>query len=424
MQNVMKTFVASASELQSSDLYMTIKATQFTVPSANLNGVRCTIGFMDEIVEHQDKYIGLPLCADTVNLVKGRYQKLGHCYDPKTGIFSSSIIGSFYRFEKEELDNGEMALVGYARVMKRNKRVCKAIGELFAEGALKFSFEISCGSYEVLDDDTILIDAADNNFIEGMCIVSFPACPEAVALDLVAEINSIGKEADNMTDVIETVEIAEEEQVEEAVDASEAVNGDDNIELATSTETAEVIVTTEHFEREETRAFDTQTGTEVTEVLTREQRVREVVPEATIAVGSEDAVANAEEAQVVPEQAQVASEAIHDATEVHQEPAEPVQEVAEVAEPVQEPIEAVVEQTAAAAPENVYAQAFAELQEIVAALRTEIESLRQSATVIAEKNDDNAMVNPFISEISTPVKYSLLDKVEKSSTAYSLLDRA
>lgn len=417
MQNVMKTFVASASELQSSDLYMTIKATQFTVPSANLNGVRCTIGFMDEIVEHQDKYIGLPLCADTVNLVKGRYQKLGHCYDPKTGVFSSSIIGSFYRFEKEELDNGEMALVGYARVMKRNKRVCKAIGELFAEGALKFSFEISCGSYEILDDDTILIDVADNNFIEGMCIVSFPACPEAVALDLVAEINSIGKEADNMTDVIETVEIAEEEQVEEAVDTSDTANGDDSVELAASTETAEVIVTTEHFEREETRAFDTQTGTEVTEVLMREQRVREVVPEATIAVGSEDAVANAEEAQI-------ASEVIQDATEVHQEPAEPVQEVAEVNEPVQEPIDAVVEQTAITAPENGYAQAFAELQETVAALRAEIESLRQSATVIAEKNDDNTMVNPFISEISTPVKYSLLDKVEKSSTAYSLLDRA
>lgn len=417
MQNVMKTFVASASELQSSDLYMTIKATQFTVPSANLNGVRCTIGFMDEIVEHQDKYIGLPLCADTVNLVKGRYQKLGHCYDPKTGVFSSSIIGSFYRFEKEELDNGEMALVGYARVMKRNKRVCKAIGELFAEGALKFSFEISCGSYEILDDDTILIDVADNNFIEGMCIVSFPACPEAVALDLVAEINSIGKEADNMTDVIETVEIAEEEQVEEAVDTSDTANGDDSVELAASTETAEVIVTTEHFEREETRAFDTQTGTEVTEVLMREQRVREVVPEATIAVGSEDAVANAEEAQI-------ASEVIQDATEVHQEPAEPVQEVAEVTEPVQEPIDAVVEQTAITAPENGYAQAFAELQETVAALRAEIESLRQSATVIAEKNDDNTMVNPFISEISTPVKYSLLDKVEKSSTAYSLLDRA
>lgn len=149
----------------------------------------------------------------------------------------------------------------------------------------------------------------------------------------------------------------------------------------------------------------------------REQRVREVVPEATIAVGSEDAVANAEEAQI-------ASEAIQDATEVHQEPVEPVQEVAEVTEPVQEPIDAVVEQTAITAPENGYAQAFAELQETVAALRAEIESLRQSATVIAEKNDDNTMVNPFISEISTPVKYSLLDKVEKSSTAYSLLDRA
>lgn len=108
-----------------------------------------------------------------------------------------------------------MALVGYARVLKRNKKVCKAIGELFAEGALKFSFEISCGTYETLEDDTILIDAADNNFIEGMCIVSFPACPEAVALELVAEINGIGKEADDMIDVIESAEVVAEVQVNE-----------------------------------------------------------------------------------------------------------------------------------------------------------------------------------------------------------------
>lgn len=67
MQNVKKTFVASASELQSSDLYMTAKMIMFTVPSANLNGVRCTEAFLDEIVEHEDKYVGLPLCADVVN---------------------------------------------------------------------------------------------------------------------------------------------------------------------------------------------------------------------------------------------------------------------------------------------------------------------------------------------------------------------
>lgn len=35
MSHMTKTFIASASELQSSDLYMTIKATLFTVPGAN-----------------------------------------------------------------------------------------------------------------------------------------------------------------------------------------------------------------------------------------------------------------------------------------------------------------------------------------------------------------------------------------------------
>jgi len=51
-------------------------------------------------------------------------------------------------------------MVGYARIMKRNKAVCNAITQLFASSTLKFSFEISCGEYEEDTDGTIVIDAS------------------------------------------------------------------------------------------------------------------------------------------------------------------------------------------------------------------------------------------------------------------------
>lgn len=421
MPNVTKTFVASASELQSSDLYMTIKATLFTVPSANLNGVRCTAGFMEEIVENQDKYIGLPLCADTVNLVSGRYKKLGHCYNPKTGTYSSSIIGSFYRFEKEELSDGEVALVGYARVMKRNKKVCKAIGELFAEGALKFSFEISCGTYETLEDDTILIDAADNNYIEGMCIVSFPACPEAVALDLVAEINGIGKEADVMNDVIESAavetEVLEnapasdstelnteagepEVVVAEAEDCSEeeqesaepedmaaemepAAAPAEEADVESEAQNAEVYVTTETRICETVDMYDSETGVYVTETTSHEVRTNERVEDATLVV----------------------------------EVAE-----AETEEPKQ--VETAADETPAVVPD--YVKVISELQASVDALRNELAELRAQRVVAEVKDDSAAAINPFVAEISAPKKYSLLesDKPSTSGNAYSLLEKA
>lgn len=400
------------------------------MPGANLNGVRCTAGFMDEIVENQEKYIGLPLCADTVNLVKGRYKKLGHCYDPKTGVYSSSIIGSFYRFEKEELDDGEVALVGYARVMKRNKRVCKAIGELFADGALKFSFEISCGTYEVLEDDTILIDAADNNFIEGMCIVSFPACPEAVALELVAEINGIGKEADEMIDVIESAEVttsvavvelaadevtapsvengepetvvaevAEETSVEseeviaeteasdvpaedEDVSAEAEVVAEESVDENAEAQNAELHVVTETSTRETVDIFDSETGTSVTEVTIHEVRTHERIEDAELVV---------EIAEV-----EVAAEEVSN--------------------------DAVAEAAKESTPD--YAQVIAELRDAMEALRNELKEIRQERFAAEAKANAGEMLNPFVAEISAPKKYSLLESEKTSSTGYSLLEKA
>lgn len=384
--------------------------------------MRCTAGFMDEIVEHQDKYIGLPLCADTVNLVKGRYKKLGHCYDSKTGVYSSSIIGSFYRFEKEELDDGEVALVGYARVMKRNKRVCKAIGELFAEGSLKFSFEISCGTYQVLEDDTILIDAADNNFIEGMCIVSFPACPEAVALELVAEINGIGKEADDMNEVVESAEvIAEVETIEpetegdtklsaDNVESQEAIaesaecsdephdvvaevehvdalaEGSKEDEPAAENINADVFVTTETRTRESVDIFDNDTGVSVTEVTIHEVRTQERVKDVELVIEN-DVVAETEE-----QSSEETSEVIAEKEE---------QESSSTSD---------------------YSQIIAELQSAVQALKNELDELRTMSKV-----DDSAnAINPFVAEISAPTKYSLLESEKHvySNNAYSLLEKA
>lgn len=415
MQNIVRTIVASASELQSSDLYMTVKTPMFTVPAANLNGVRCTAEFLDEIVANQDKYIGLPLCADVDNLAKGRYTKLGHCYDAVTGTFSSSMIGSFYKFEKEEREDGA-ALIGYARIMKRNKKVCKAVAQLFAAGMLKFSFEISCGSYEELEDGTLLIDAAGNNYLEGMCIVSFPACPDAVAQELVAEIVNIGKEADEMCDVIESAEVVAEETVAETtvppeaeaivaeeeteptatepeeIRAEESDPEKDDEEQPEETEddeeehkeTAQVYTTVTHVEHDSVRTYDNETGVEHEMQVTTEERV--FIPEAETA----EAVAKTAEEAV-----QAEAEEAHEEVVAEEAPAEP------------DPVAALREE-------------IAELKKLIAEMREQHVVAEEELETPVSANGDE--VNPFIAEISTPVKYSLLESIEKNPR--SLLERA
>lgn len=381
MDQLIKTFIASASELQTSDLYMTVKATLFTVPEANLNGVRCTHDFLAEIVENQEKYIGLPLCADVKNLAQGRYEKLGHCYNPVTGTFLTQMIGSFYKFESVATDNDGEALVGYARILKRNKSVCKAIGELFAEGALKFSFEIACGSYEKLDDKTILIDKSDNNYLEGMCVVSFPACPEAVALQLVAEIEAcnkdLTKEAEDMpneeTVVAKEVTAQEAENAEEEKVVAEETVKPEEEEENKEEETAEVRVTESHTEIDETSAYDTETGDEVSE-----RNVHETITYST-----------AEEPQTAEENAEC--------KEDEDDKEDP--EMASLKELI------------------------AELRNDLSSMKTDIEDVRK---LFAEHEEKIAQsVNPFMAEIQQPKKYSLLEPdAQPAEKHYSLLDPA
>ena len=428
MQDIMNTmFLATASSIQSSDLYMTIETPMFSVPSPNLNGVRCTMSFLDDIIENQERYIGLPLVADVANLEARKFDRLGHKYNQRTGTFGTSIIGSFYKFDKETRDDGETYLIGYARVLKRNKETCAAIAELFAEGGLKFSFEISCGSYKRLSDGTTEIAADPSNYLEGCAIVSSPACREAVAYQLVAEEDESDRkeEVEPMenekvtkkttkksvekveTEVAEaqpdTRTVEEEAPVAETVKAEEVVNEaivcaeeDQTAECKKDPEEAEckedpeeaeckkddcaeVIVHEEHEEEHIVTTYDTETGIETRERIKVEESV--TGPEASV-VGEDgrksedDTPAVVEEEVIIPE---------HNETNVSE-----------------------------------YTEQITQLMAEIETLKKEIAELKESMTKPVLAEQEEPAVNPFMADISVEEKkYRLLE--EDRVTEYTLL---
>ena len=379
MPDIVRTMcVASASELiQQSDLYMTVKAVLFTTPSANLNGVRCTEGFIDEIVANQDAYIGLPLNADIRSLESGQYNKLGHMFDQTTGTFATAIIGSFYKFEKTILPSGDVALIGYARIMKRNQAVCSAIAELFATGNLKFSFEISCGEYSTLNDGTMLIDASKDNYLEGMCIVWSPACPEAVAKELVAELTNDRKEAEDMHDesaelTVEVAEVTEQEAEEKVAE----VQTEPESNLAETADKAEENVETQA----ECQCEDKKE--EEAEAASKEEKeecAEEAEPEKAEEVKAEAEVAEAESGE----------------NEVHNE----------VAAESNEELKNII----------------AELMQSVNDIKAEIAELKAVKKEVVASVEPEA-VNGFMDTISIPEnKYSLLER-DSGFETYTLLE--
>lgn len=167
------------------DIYMSIRMKMFTADKRNANGVAVTERFMDEIIENQEKYRCIPLCADVRKIENGDLEGLGHMLDAKTGVFYSQQIGSFYSFEKQ-IDQDGVTLVGTARIAKRNKKVIEALTHLFAEGKLNFSFEILVGE-TTSSGGTEIIDASERNHLIAMAVVTHGADRNARALAMVAE---------------------------------------------------------------------------------------------------------------------------------------------------------------------------------------------------------------------------------------------
>lgn len=388
-----KKITASAiiSELQSSDMYISVRG-RLCDMKTNANGVAVTEAFIDEIVGNEEKYIGIPLCADVRGLINDR--TIGHMYNKATGEFLSAIVGSMYHFEKEVVD-GNASLIINARIMKRYKAVCNAVAKLFSEGRLKFSFEITCGSYLQKDDGTILIDADESNYLEGAAIVSFPACEDAVAMELVAECLSKGDEnmADNEN--IETV-VAEEPVIEAAEEVSETeaeqqVNAEDEEQVNAETENASVIVRQEHEEVDAVHTYDTDSGEETHEYNHHEVDVVQVV----------EAMAETEDDHDDPDE--------NDNDDEDEKCTAASENVAHV-------------------PENDQAAVIAELKRSLDSLVAELKEIKQSishhevaetvveenepATVTADKDEKKwaLLDNPFVSEIKQPKKYKLLDR--------------
>ena len=436
-------FASVISEIQQSDVFMTVKARICEAPAANLNGARVTEAFIDEIVGN-DKYVGLPLYADVKALTNGDYNRLGHLYDVRTGEFHSTQIGSFYQFEKQV--NGENCyLVGYARIPKRNKKLSKAISALFADGNLKFSFELTVGEYEELDDDTILIDASENNYLEGTAIVTHPACPEATALELVAQKadetrkgESEMAEVENKAEVVETEaveqpELAEEEKTE---DKAENAESEENVETAckdkkekAETENAAVYIDNHDVEVHEQSAYDTDTGKSINQRVvietTTSQPVEGTLVETVDGVHVAEAeVAEKNESGNLPSIEEV--EKVVENTTEETKPAETQETTEETNQQTETPAENP-DNSGEQAPEVVAEkktaeEMIAEMLEVVNSLKIEIAELKEQKR-IAEAKPVIGEINPFMGDLNAQGKYSLLEK-ETRTTSYSLLDKA
>lgn len=411
-------FASVISEIQQSNVFMTVKARICEAPEANLNGARVTEAFIDDIVGNESKYVGLPLYADTKALTNGYYNRLGHLYDVKTGEFHSTQIGSFYKFEKQVV--GEKCyLVAYARIPKRNRKLSKAISELFAEGNLKFSFELSVGEYDSLEDDTILIDASENNYLEGTAIVSYPACEDAVALELVAQqiADEARKGESEMAEVETKAEVVETEakqpEVAETTQAEQA-------ETIATDESAAVYVTENHVEVHESSAYDTETGKSVNQRVTVETSTSDAI-EGTL-VETVDGVHVAEEVTAeTPDGEGNGESGQTDTQETGNESGNSgeqtggetggTQETQEETPAETDPKPEEVDQDSYDPRKKKVAEEFeaqiAELTKLVASLKSEIAEMKEQNAQKAVVGE--AQVNPFMGEINAKTGYSLLE---------------
>ena len=212
MENKEKTIVLLAEEVaidekRSNDIFLLISFKLFD-NKGNRNGEGVTAAFISEIMNHRDKYAALPIYADVPALLGKDYNGLGHKYDPETGRFGTAQIGGLVDFKMSVTDGGVVSLYAEARIPKREAEVCERLQELYVRGGLNVSFEVKYNPDNTIEKDGVrFVDAGDGNTLTGMCIVSVPACPDANALDMVAEVNA--------EETTETNEVKEEVPNEE-----------------------------------------------------------------------------------------------------------------------------------------------------------------------------------------------------------------
>ena len=213
MENKENTIVLLAEEVaidekRSNDIFLLISFKLFD-NCGNRNREGVTAAFISEIMNHREKYAALPIYVDVKALLEGRFSQLGHNYDPQTGRFNTEQIGGLVDFTMSVNDAGVVSLYAEARIPKRESEICERLEELFVMGGLNVSFEVKYNPENTFMKDGVrFVDAGEGNTLTGMCIVSTPACPDANALDMVAEVV-------NAEETTETNEVNEEVPNEE-----------------------------------------------------------------------------------------------------------------------------------------------------------------------------------------------------------------
>lgn len=144
-----------------------------------------------------------------------------------------------------ETENSIDYLRATARIPKRESEICDAICDMYSKGLLCFSYEIKYQTDHThrAEDGTLVIDVGPHNALTGLAIVSTPAYPDAVALDLVAELKDGGEltateRGETMPKEQMTAEVNEEEvQVAEETVAEKAAE----TEAVAETQTEETV---------------------------------------------------------------------------------------------------------------------------------------------------------------------------------------
>lgn len=264
-----------------------------SIVNANHEGV--TAAFIEDVVNRSGDHVCLPFYADVKNLLAENYENLSHLYNKVTKKFGTSMIGSMSEFYSVT-DNDVVSLYAKIKIPKRDRDIVYRLVDLYEMGRFAVSVELSYNPNEVVAvDGGKLIDASENNSLNGACLVWRPACSDAYALDMVAESSEeIVAESEELTS-----ERGETDSME-------------NEKKLTAEETEEVI---QAEEKTETEAEAVAEATEVEAPAEKQEAVAEDQKEADPEDNKED---EKDEEDVVAESQEANAEVLEHSVDVHE----------------------------------------------------------------------------------------------------------
>jgi len=197
----------------------------------NQNKEGVTAAFIEDVVNRSGDHVCLPFYADVKNLLAENYEALSHLYNKVTKKFGTQMIGSMSEFYSETNDD-ITSLYAKIKIPKRDRDIVYRLVDLYEMGRFAVSVELSYDPREVVAvDGGKLIDASENNSLNGACLVWRPACSDAYALDMVAESSEeIVAESEELTSERGETDSMKKEEKLIAKGTEEVVQAEENAE--------------------------------------------------------------------------------------------------------------------------------------------------------------------------------------------------